>query len=83
MIRRVVDTQILVSMTDANQNFSKVTRMVDENGMAVILKNNKPKYMVVEFDEYEEIKKSRQELITKTANNLIDKNLEAFQELAK
>ena len=66
----VVDTQILVSMTDANQNFSKVTRMVDENGMAVILKNNKPKYMVVEFDEYEE-------------NNLIDKNLEAFQELAK
>lgn len=79
----VVDTQILVSMTDANQNFSKVTRMVDENGMAVILKNNKPKYMVVEFDEYEEIKKSRQELITKTANNLIDKNLEAFQELAK
>ncbi len=79
----VVDTQILVSMTDANQNFSKVTRMVDENGMVVILKNNKPKYMVVEFDEYEEIKKSRQELITKTANNLIDKNLEAFQELAK
>lgn len=79
----LVDTQVLVSMTDANQNFSKVTRMVDENGLAVILKNNKPKYMVVEFAEYEEIKKARQALITKTATDLIDNNLEAFQELAK
>lgn len=34
----VVDTDILVSMTEANQNFSKVVRTVDENGMAVILK---------------------------------------------
>ena len=79
----LVDTQVLVSMTDANQNFSKVTRMVDENGLAVILKNNKPKYMVVEFAEYEEIKKASQALITKTATDLIDNNLEAFQELAK
>ena len=79
----VVDTQVLVSMTDANQNFSKVVRTVDENGMAVILKNNKPKYMVMEFAEYEEIKKARQDLITKTAEKLIDENLEAFQELAK
>ena len=35
-----VNTEQLVSMTEANQNFSKVTRMVDKDGMAVILKNN-------------------------------------------
>ena len=82
----IVDTNILVPMTDANQNFSKVTRMVDEDGMAVILKNNKPKYIVVNFDEYEEIKamkKGREELINKTADDIIAKNLEAFTELAK
>lgn len=39
-----VNTDILVPMTEANQNFSKVTRLVDESGMAVILKNNKPRY---------------------------------------
>ena len=50
-----VDTNTLVAMTEANQNFSKVTRLVDEEGLAVILKNNKPKYIVVSFDEYDKI----------------------------
>ena len=49
----LVNTNLLVPMTDANQNFSKVVRMVDEEGMAVILKNNKPRYVVVDFEEYE------------------------------
>jgi antitoxin Phd len=38
-----LDTNLLVPMTEANQNFSKVVRLVDESGMAVILKNNKPR----------------------------------------
>lgn len=50
-----VNTNTLVAMTEANQNFSKVTRLVDEEGIAVILKNNKPRYIVVNFDEYDEI----------------------------
>jgi len=44
-----IDTNVIVPMTEANQNFSKVVRIVDENGMAVIMKNNKPRYMVVSF----------------------------------
>ena len=42
----LIDTNLLVPMTDANQNFSKVVRMVDRDGMAVILKNNQPKKMI-------------------------------------
>ena len=38
-----VNTDVLVPMTEANQNFSKVARLVDESGLAVILKNNKPR----------------------------------------
>lgn len=30
----MVNTNNIVPMTDANQNFSKVVRLVDENGMA-------------------------------------------------
>ncbi|MEE0442087.1 MAG: type II toxin-antitoxin system Phd/YefM family antitoxin, partial [Thomasclavelia sp.] len=81
-----VNTDLLVPMTDANQNFSKVVRMVDENGMAVILKNNKPRYIVVDFEEYNEINKAkllRQKTIDDTADLLINENLEAFKELAK
>jgi len=79
----ILDTNLLVPMTEANQNFSRVVRMVDETGMAVIMKNNKPRYMVVDFSEYEEIKKARAAFIDKTADKLIDENLEAFKELAK
>lgn len=82
----MIDTKTLVPMTDANQNFSKVVRMVDETGMAVILKNNKPRYVLVDFAEYEEIEAARfarQEKISMTADKLISDNLEAFMELAK
>lgn len=41
-----IDTKTMVSISDANQNFSKVARLVDECGSAVILKNNVPRYLL-------------------------------------
>lgn len=82
----MVNTDTLVSMTEANQNFSKVAHVVDEKGMAVILKNNKPFYIVVDFKEYEEIKaiqESRKRKIAEMTEQLIEDNKEAFLELAK
>lgn len=81
-----VDTNVLVPMTDANQNFSKVVRLVDETGLAVIMKNNKPRYVVVDFDEYDQIQlimQMREKLIDSTGDALIEENIEAFRELAK
>jgi len=81
-----VNTNSLVAMTEANQNFSKVTRLVDEEGLAVILKNNKPKYVVVSFDEYDEIKtamQNRKKKISDLADELLSENMEALTELAK
>ena len=49
----MVNTNNLVSITEANQNFSKVARLVDENGAAVILKNNVPRYVLIEFSQFE------------------------------
>ena len=49
-----IDTNTMVSITEANQNFSKVTRMVDEKGSAVILKNNVPRYLVIDFGKAEQ-----------------------------
>lgn len=50
----IIDTSTMVSMTEANQNFSKVARLVDEKGSAVIMKNNMPKYLVIDFNKAEE-----------------------------
>lgn len=82
----MVNTDYFVPMTEANQNFSKVVRTVDENGMAVILKNNKPRYVVVDFDEYNTISAAmqmRKAKIDGAADKLIDENMEALLELAK
>ena len=49
----MINTEALVSITEANQNFSKVARLVDEHGTAVIMKNNAPKYLVVDFSKAE------------------------------
>lgn len=82
----MIDTNVLIPMTDANQNFSKVVRTVDENGMAVILKNNKPRYVVVGFEEYNTISAAiqmRNQKIDAVADKIIDENMDAFLELAK
>lgn len=82
----MINSKVLVPMTEANQNFSKVVHMVDNNGMAVILKNNKPRYVVINFDDYDEFeiaKEMRARKISDTADSLISENLEAFNELAK
>ncbi len=47
----MIDTNTMISMTEANQNFSKVARMVDELGSAVIMKNNVPRYLVIGFQQ--------------------------------
>ena len=48
-----INTKSMVSITEANQNFSKVARLVDEVGSAVILKNNTPRYLVIDFAQAE------------------------------
>ena len=77
-----VNTNTLVSITEANQNFSKVARLVDQNG-SVILKNNVPRYIVLEFSEVEKLQTAADEDIADISQRLIAKNLEAYKELAK
>jgi antitoxin Phd len=49
----LVDTKNLVSLTEANQNFSRVARLVDERGAVVILRNNVPRYVVLDYSQIE------------------------------
>lgn len=78
-----VNTNALVSITEANQNFSKVARLVDENGSAVILKNNTPRYLIVEFSQAENIQTANDEDILSISKKLIDKNKEAYKVLSE
>lgn len=78
-----IDTNQLVSITEANQNFSRVARMVDENGSVIILKNNTPRYLLVEFKAAEEEQIADNEDLLAISNRLIAKNKKAYEVLAK
>ena len=71
VIVMIVDTDTLISITEANQNCSKVTRRVDEKGAAVIMKNNAPKYIVIEFSRLENSNKVASEAATSLAKKLV------------
>ena len=79
----VINTDNLVSITEANQNFSRVARMVDENGAAVILKNNVPRYVLMEFSQLEDEQQAKDEDILEISKRLITKNKQAYEVLAK
>ena len=83
VIIMMVNTNNLVSLTEANRNFSKVARLVDERGSAVILKNNAPRYLVIDFAQAERVQEAADDDIMRISSRLIAQNREAYEELAK
>ena len=78
-----IDTNTMVSISEANQNFSKVARLVDERGSAVILKNNVPRYLVIDFSKADEDIIASDEDVLSISKKLIAQNKEAYEVLSK
>ena len=78
-----IDTNTVVSMTDANQNFSKVARVVDNYGRAVIFKNNAPRYLVIEFSIADKVETASTEDVLASSSKMLSLYDDAFRELAK
>lgn len=78
-----ISTNTLVSITEANQNFSKVARLVDEKGSAVILKNNVPRYLVIEFSQAEKMQEAEDEDVLAISSRLMAQNQDAYEVLAQ
>ena len=54
-----------------------------ENGAAVILKNNVPRYVLMEFSQVEDEQQAKDEDILEISKRLIAKNKQAYEVLAK
>ena len=78
-----VNTNTMVSISEANQNFSKVARLVDQYGSAVILKNNSPRYLIVEFKQADEQLSAQTDDVLAISEKLITRNKAVYEELAK
>ncbi len=79
----LINTNSIVSTSEANQNFSRVTRIADAHGQAVIFKNNKPKYLLVDIDSTPYFDMTDDEKIDVIAARILKKFKPAFEELAK
>ena len=75
-----IDTNTVVSMTEANQNFSKVTRVADQYGRAVIFKNNVPRYLVIQFPIADKIEEASKKDALASASRMMDLYDDAFKE---
>lgn len=78
-----INTEQIVSISEANQNFSRVARLVEKNGEVIIFKNNKPKYKLVDIDSDTTIEMTDDEKIDFVAARILKQYRKAFEELAK
>lgn len=78
-----IDTNTVVSMTGANQNFSKVTHITDQYGRAVIFKNNAPRYLVLKFAVADKVEAVSTQDVLASSSKIMDLYDDAFKELAR
>ena len=78
-----IDTDQIITMTAANQNFSAVARQTDRDGRAVIFKNNRPKYLLIDLEGGEYLDLTEDERIDIVARRIMARHKAAFLELAK
>jgi len=79
----MINTNNIFSITEANQNFSRVARMVDEHGSAVILKNNTPRYLLIDFGQAEQVQAMPDEDVMSISRRIMEQNKEAYEILAR
>lgn len=73
-----INTKSLVPIAEANENFSKVAKLVDELGSAVIMQNNKPRYLLIDFSQVDDVSTADDEDVLALSRKIMLKNKEAY-----
>lgn len=79
----MIDTKQIITVTEANQNFSRATRIADKHGEAIVFKSNRPKYKLVNLDIEPDLEITDDEKIDIVARRILKRFKPAFMELAK
>ncbi len=79
----MIDTKQIITITEANQNFSRATHIADEHGEALVFKNNRPKYKLVNLEVEPDLELTDDEKIDIVARRIMNRFKPAFLELAK
>ena len=79
----MANTDTVVTVTEANRNFSRVARIADSQGQVVISKNGKPKYLLVDMENTSYFDLTNDEKTDVIAARILKRFRPAFEELAK
>lgn len=77
----MIDTKKIISITEANQNFSKAVRIADEQGDAILFKNNRPRYKLVNLEKEPDIELTEDEKIDVVAKRILRRHIEKKQSI--
>lgn len=78
-----INTDNAVSLAEASQNFSKVASMADLKGSVIIMKNNVPHYVLMEYGQTEPEQPAHNKDLFEISRKMIDRNRKAYEVLAK
>ena len=78
-----IDSNTVVTMSEANKNFSRVARLVDQYGSAVVFKNSVPRYLVLDFAAVDKMQMVSDQDVNACASALMNRFDDAFRDLAK
>ncbi len=78
-----INTNSIVTATEANQNFSRVAKLAEQKGRVFIFKNNRPKLLVIDLDTEPQIDMTEDEKLDFVAARILREHKAAFEELAR
>lgn len=81
--KMINETKSSLSVTEANQNFSKAEKKATANGSVILLKRNRPKYLLIDLEKEPQIEMTDDEKIDFVARRILNKHRHAFEVLAQ
>ena len=78
-----IDIDSLIPYQAAEKNFTKIIRRAEELGKVYIVKDNKPRYLLIDLEVEPELEMTDEEKIEFIGRRILKEHKRAFEELAK
>ena len=79
----IINNNQMLTVTEANQDFSKAVEIAEKNGSAVISQDDRPRYILIDLAQNPVMDLTDDEKIDVVAKRVLERHRSAFEELAK
>jgi antitoxin Phd len=80
-----LNSESLISIAEIDKDFSKLAKVVDKTGTAILLDNDIPRYIIIEFPkkQHDSYAIADKEEVFSIAERIINEHRPAFEALSK